>query len=192
MKNIPMALTWMRVYFIPLFLLCYVLPIDWFGTNQSSFMIRDSIATALFVIASLTDYLDGYLARKWNQTTSFGAFLDPVADKLMVCAALLILLFLGRVSVLIVFVIIAREIIVSALREWMAQRNARDKVAVNLLGKWKTATQMMAIPMLLLDSFGYHWNHYLGQVLIICATILTIVSMWVYLKAAWPIMKTNN
>lgn len=187
-----MALTWMRVYFIPLFLLCYVLPIDWFGTNQSSSMIRDSIATALFVIASLTDYLDGYLARKWNQTTSFGAFLDPVADKLMVCAALLILLFLGRVSVLIVFVIIAREIIVSALREWMAQRNARDKVAVNSLGKWKTATQMMAIPMLLLGSFGYHWIHYVGQVLIICATILTIVSMWVYLKAAWPIMKTNN
>ncbi|CCG17717.1 CDP-diacylglycerol--glycerol-3-phosphate 3-phosphatidyltransferase [Taylorella equigenitalis] len=190
MKNIPMTLTWLRVYLIPLFLICFLIPNGLIG-GDLYLQYRDSIACIIFVIASVTDYFDGYLARKWNQTSAFGAFLDPVADKLMVCVALLILLNLGRVNVVIVFVIIAREITVSALREWMATRNARDVVAVNSIGKWKTATQMMAIPMLLLDSFGYYWVHYTGHVLLICATILTIISMWVYLKSAWPIMRTE-
>ena len=137
--NIPIALTWLRIALIPFFVGLFYVPDAILPTS-----IRDSIAAWLFVLAALTDWFDGWLARRWNQTSSFGAFLDPVADKLMVSAALLVLLHLDRVGSLIALVIIGREITISALREWMAQIGASASVAVHWLGKFKTAAQMIA------------------------------------------------
>src|SRR5690554_2135897 len=142
--NIPIALTWLRIAIIPLFVGLFYVPEILLPTA-----LRDAIAAWMFVIAALTDWLDGWLARRWNQTSSFGAFLDPVADKLMVSAALLVLLNLDRVDSLIALVIIGREIAISALREWMAKIGASGSVAVHWLGKFKTAAQMVAIPCLL-------------------------------------------
>jgi len=140
-----------------------------------------------FIFAALTDWLDGWLARRWNQTSSFGAFLDPVADKLMVCTALLILLDLNRVDAVIALVIIGREITISALREWMALIGASRSVAVHRLGKFKTAAQMIAIPCLLfwqpLYGIPTSWT---GHALILIAAVLTIWSMCYYLRRAWP------
>lgn len=149
--------------------------------------IRDAVAAWLFVIAALTDWLDGWLARRWNQTSAFGAFLDPVADKLMVSAALLVLLNLDRVGSLVALIIIGREIAISALREWMAKIGASSSVAVHWLGKFKTAAQMVAIPCLLHQGewFGLPADP-IGQVLIIVAAVLTVWSMFYYLKKAWP------
>ena len=142
--TIPTLLTWARIAAIPLIVGVFYLPLDERTCNL--------IATVLFVVFALTDWLDGWLARKLNQTSAFGAFLDPVADKILVCAALLVLVKFGRVDVLIALVIIGREIAISSLREWMAQIGASRSVAVHMLGKFKTATQMTAIPFLLYDG----------------------------------------
>ncbi|NEN75503.1 CDP-diacylglycerol--glycerol-3-phosphate 3-phosphatidyltransferase [Pelistega sp. NLN82] len=182
--NIPIILTWTRIAMIPLVVALYYLPTEWMGVY-----FRDLIGALAFVLAALTDWFDGWLARRWNQTTSFGAFLDPVADKLMVCAALLILLDLNRVDSFIVLIIIGREITITALREWMATVGARDSVAVHRLGKFKTAAQMTAIPLLMFAQPLLGIDTYLlGQVLIYIAAILTVWSMFYYLNKAWPII----
>ena len=148
----------------------------------------NTLAAALFVVVALTDWADGWLARRLNQTSSFGAFLDPVADKFLVCAALLILVHLHRVPVLIALVIIGREIAISALREWMAQIGASKSVAVHFVGKLKTTVQMVAIPFLLFNGqlFGVIDTHAWGTVLIWIAAILTIWSMIYYMQKALP------
>ncbi len=187
--NLPILLTWLRIAMIPLVVGLFYLPETWL-----SLPVRDTWAAWAFVVAALTDWFDGWLARRWNQTSSFGAFLDPVADKLMVSAALLVLLYLGRVDIMIAFVIIGREITISALREWMAKIGASASVAVHWLGKFKTAAQMVAITCLL-----YHADFMgipialVGQVLILVAAILTVWSMFYYLRRAWPVIreKTN-
>ncbi len=180
--NIPIALTWLRIAIIPFFVGLFYLP-----EALLSPALRDAIAAWLFILAALTDWFDGWLARRWNQTSSFGAFLDPVADKLMVCAALLVLLHLDRVGSLIALVIIGREITISALREWMAQIGASSSVAVHWLGKFKTAAQMVAIPCLLHYENWFDLTVFLiGQVLIVGAALLTVWSMLYYLKKAWP------
>jgi len=176
---IPNTLTWARVVAIPLLVPLYWLPI--------SAELRDALATALFVLAALTDWLDGWLARRLGVTTAFGAFLDPVADKLIVAAALVMLLSLDRAQAWVAIVIIGREIAISALREWMAELGQRRSVAVHWVGKLKTVAQLVAIPMLLwgrpllgLDSLR------LGQWLVMVAALLTIWSMFYYLNQAWP------
>jgi CDP-diacylglycerol--glycerol-3-phosphate 3-phosphatidyltransferase len=152
------------------------------------FETKNVIATVLFVLFALTDWLDGYLARKLNQTSAFGAFLDPVADKFLVCASLLVLVDLGRVDVIVALLIIGREIAISSLREWMALIGAAKSVAVNLLGKLKTTLQMVAIPFLLFDGTLWGWldTGIWGTVLIWLAAFLTIWSMFYYLKKAVP------
>src|SRR5574343_824347 len=142
--NIPILLTWCRIGAIPLLIAAYYAP-----GNTGLLADRDFLATILFMLAALTDWADGYLARKLNQTSAFGAFLDPVADKLMVAAALIVLVQLGRIDAIIAIIIIGREIAISALREWMAKIGAAKSVAVSMLGKIKTAAQMLALPMLL-------------------------------------------
>ena len=145
----------------------------------------------MFVVAAATDWFDGFLARRWNQTSAFGAFLDPVADKLMVTGALLVLVHLDRVHPLIAFIIIGREIAISALREWMAQIGASKSVAVSSLGKIKTTAQMVAIPMLLFydDLFGFIDTRVLGYWLLFVAAVLTVWSMLYYLRKAMPLIK---
>ena len=182
--NIPILLTWLRIVLIPLMIAVYYVPESWVhGVG------RDLAATLIFVVAAATDWLDGYLARRLDQTSAFGAFLDPVADKLMVSAALLALLNLDRVDVMIALTIIGREITISALREWMAQLGASASVAVHWLGKFKTAAQMIAIPCLLYhaDLWGIPVAR-VGQVLIVVAAILTVWSMLYYLRRAWPVI----
>lgn len=178
--TIPTLLTWARIVAIPLIVGVFYLPWD--------AATRNEVATVLFVVVALTDWLDGYLARKLNQSSAFGAFLDPVADKFLVCAALLILVQLDRVNALIALVIIGREIAISALREWMAQIGASRSVAVHMLGKLKTTVQMVAIPFLLFDGplFGVVDTRIWGTVLIIAAAVLTIWSMVYYLQKALP------
>ena len=180
--NIPILLTWLRIVLIPLLVALYYVPPTMMEPST-----RDLVATVVFVVAAWTDWLDGYLARRWNETSAFGAFLDPVADKLMVAAALIILVYLDRVGALIAVIIIGREITISALREWMAQIGARKSVAVSMIGKVKTAAQMSAIPLLLYDkpigSLNIHW---LGTGLIYIAAVLTLWSMWYYMRMAWP------
>lgn len=180
--NLPIALTWLRVAMIPLIVGLYYLPQSWMDVT-----VRDTVAAAAFIIAALTDWLDGWLARLWKQTSTFGAFLDPVADKLMVCAALLVLLDLDRVDSFIALIIIGREITISALREWMARIGASDSVAVNWLGKFKTASQMIAIPCLfyMQPLHGIPLG-VVGKILLIIAAILTVWSMCYYLLKAWP------
>ncbi len=183
MFNLPNALTWLRIIMIPLIVGVYYLPDTWltpFGKNVAS--------TVLFIGAALTDWADGYLARKLNQTSAFGAFLDPVADKLMVAAALIVLVQLSRAEGWVAMIIIGREIAISALREWMAKLGRSRNVAVNMLGKLKTVAQMVAIPMLL-----YHApivpglsTQVAGQWLLYLAAVLTLASMFYYLKLALP------
>jgi len=184
--NIPIILTWLRIAMIPLVVGLFYLP--WLSVPA-----RDTLAALSFIVAALTDWFDGWLARRWNQTSSFGAFLDPVADKLMVCAALLVLLDLGRVDVFVALVIIGREITISALREWMAQIGASASVAVHRLGKFKTAAQMVAIPCLLYDRpiAGLDTRAW-GQVLIVVAAVLTVWSMLYYLRRAWPAIREKS
>jgi cardiolipin synthase (CMP-forming) len=176
----PTLLTWARIASIPLIAGVFHLPFDE--------PTRNLLATALFVAFALTDWLDGWLARKLNQVSSFGAFLDPVADKFLVCAALLILVWLHRVDTLIALVIIGREIAISALREWMAQIGASRSVAVHMLGKVKTVTQMVAIPFLLYDGrlLRFIDTRFWGTLLIYIAAVLTIWSMVYYLRKALP------
>ncbi|OIJ41923.1 MULTISPECIES: CDP-diacylglycerol--glycerol-3-phosphate 3-phosphatidyltransferase [Massilia] len=183
--NIPILLTWLRVALIPLVVGLFYLPVDWMTLPE-----RNLAATAVFIIAAVTDWFDGFLARRWNETSAFGAFLDPVADKLMVAGALLVLVQLDRVDAIIAGIIIGREITISALREWMAQIGATRSVAVSSIGKIKTAAQMTAIPMLLFHDrlFGID-IHFWGEYLLWVAGVLTVWSMFYYLRRAWPLIK---
>ncbi len=186
--NLPIALTWLRIAMIPLIVALYYVP-----SSLLDVPLRDFIAALAFIVAALTDWFDGWLARRWNQTSSFGAFLDPVADKLMVCAALLILLDLNRVEAFIALIIIGREITISALREWMAKIGASGSVAVHWLGKFKTLTQMIAIPCLLHGGYLKGVNLAVaGQWLIWVAAVLTVWSMFYYLKRAWPEIRNKS
>lgn len=179
--TIPTLMTWTRIVAIPLIIGVYYFP----GWNMTS---RNEWATALFVIFAITDWLDGFLARKLNQTSAFGAFLDPVADKFLVSASLLILVHMNRVHVLVALVIIGREIAISSLREWMAQIGAGKSVAVHMLGKLKTTVQMLAIPFLLFDGqlFGVIDTRLWGEWLIWLAAVLTVWSMVYYMQKALP------
>ncbi|WP_434516317.1 CDP-diacylglycerol--glycerol-3-phosphate 3-phosphatidyltransferase [Dechloromonas sp. ARDL1] len=180
--NLPILLTWLRIVAIPLLIAVYYLPTAWASSYE-----RDLIATVLFCSAAVTDWADGYLARKLNQTSAFGAFLDPVADKLMVAAALIILVQLGRADAIVAMIIIGREITISALREWMAKIGASKSVAVSMLGKIKTTAQMLALPMLLYYAplAGLDMK-VIGNWLIWIAALLTLWSMGYYLRMAWP------
>jgi len=180
--NLPILLTWLRIVAIPLLIAVYYLPADWVSPHE-----RDLAATSIFVAAALTDWADGYLARKLDQTSAFGAFLDPVADKLMVAAALIVLVQLGRTDAIVASIIIGREITISALREWMAKIGAAKSVAVSMLGKIKTAAQMLAIPILLYYQplLGADMRM-IGNWLIWIAALLTLWSMGYYLRMAWP------
>src|SRR5450830_9747 len=184
--NIPILLTWLRVALIPLVVGVFYVP-----ELGLSVMEQSIASTVIFIVAAATDWFDGFLARRWNQTSAFGAFLDPVADKLMVTGALLVLVHLGRVHPIIAFVIIGREIAISALREWMAQIGASKSVAVSSLGKIKTTAQMIAIPMLLFynDLAGVLNTRVWGHVLLLVAALLTVWSMLYYLRKAWPLIK---
>ncbi len=182
--NIPNLLTWMRIILIPLFV-----GIFYFEKSWVSLPNQNLVATVIFTLAAMTDWFDGWLARKLNQTSAFGAFLDPVADKLMVAAALIILLQLGRIDAIVTLIIIGREIAISALREWMAQLGESKSVAVSLVGKFKTTAQMIAIPMLLYDDpLGAFEPHRVGTWLIYIAAVLTLISMFYYLKVALPLI----
>ena len=173
-------MTWTRIAAIPLIVGVFYLPI--------SAATQNLLASVMFVVFAATDWLDGYLARKLNQTSSFGAFLDPVADKFLVCAALLVLVHLQRAEVFVALIIIGREIAISALREWMAQIGASKSVAVHMIGKIKTSVQMVAIPFLLYDGllFGVVDTHVWGTWLIWISAVLTVWSMVYYLQKALP------
>lgn len=182
----PNLLTLLRIVLIPVFIVVYGLETPWAATT----------AMALFILAALTDWLDGYLARRLNQLSPFGAFLDPVADKLMVVSALVLLaadtdiqreVLDARLFVAVVLIIIGREIAVSALREWMAELGERARVAVSMVGKFKTTSQMVAIPFLLYQKpiLGISVIR-VGEILLYLAAALTLWSMLVYIRAAWP------
>ncbi|MHB8495645.1 MAG: CDP-diacylglycerol--glycerol-3-phosphate 3-phosphatidyltransferase [Casimicrobiaceae bacterium] len=183
MLNIPTALTWLRIVLIPVFVGVYYAPDAWLSQ-----VARDWTGMGVFALAAITDWLDGYLARRWGQTSAFGAFLDPVADKLMVAAALILLVALGRADAWLAIIIIGREIAISALREWMAQLGRSRNVAVAFVGKIKTVAQMTALIALLL------WENVipgvstplLGTIALWIAAILTLWSMFHYLKLAAP------
>jgi cardiolipin synthase len=178
--TIPTILTWTRIVAIPL-----IVGVFYVGMEPAA---QNLIATVMFVVFAATDWLDGYLARKLNQTSAFGAFLDPVADKFLVCASLLVLVHLQRADVFVALIIIGREIAISALREWMAQIGASKSVAVHMLGKLKTTAQMVAIPFLLFDGvlFGLIDTGIWGTWLIWISAILTVWSMVYYLQKALP------
>lgn len=188
MMNLPLILTWARIACIPLLIIAY-------NPNLPPWeeFTRHHLSAWLFIIASVTDWLDGYLARKWNQTSNFGAFLDPVADKLIVSTALILLVADGRVSEIVTIIIIGREITISALREWMASMGKRKSVAVNLIGKFKTAAQLIAIAMLLHSGqvAGIDMDFW-GTLLIWVAALLTLWSMAYYLYVAWPDLKEGG
>jgi len=184
--TIPTLLTWARIAAIPLIVGVYYLGWD--------IATKNLVATVLFVLFAATDWLDGFLARKLNQQSAFGAFLDPVADKFLICASLLVLLGQGRVGVLVALIIIGREIAISALREWMAQIGAARSVAVHMLGKLKTTAQMVAIPFLLYDGrlFGFIDTRLWGEWLMIVAAVLTLWSMVYYLRRAIPEIRAKS
>ena len=181
--TIPTLMTWTRIVAIPLIVGVFYLPDSWAGMADKNLM-----ATVMFVLFAATDWLDGFLARKLNQTSSFGAFLDPVADKFLVCASLLVLVHLNRADVFVGLIIIGREIAISALREWMAQIGASRSVAVHMIGKLKTVGQMVAIPFLLFDGilFGMLDTRLWGTLLIWIAAVLTVLSMVYYMRKAIP------
>ena len=183
--TIPNQLTLLRIALIPVFIGIFYVDHPW----------SNIIASFLFGLAAFTDWLDGYLARKWQQQSPFGAFLDPVADKLMVAAALVMLVSAHPTPWLVIpaIVIIGREIAISALREWMAELGARAKVAVSVIGKFKTAAQMMSIGLLIFrdDLLGIP-VYQIGFVLLYVAAILTLWSMVVYMMAAWPALSGDN
>jgi cardiolipin synthase len=178
--TIPTVMTWTRIVAIPL-----IVGVFYLGLKPE---VQNLIATVMFVVFAATDWLDGYLARKLNQSSAFGAFLDPVADKFLVCASLLVLVHLQRADVFVALIIIGREIAISALREWMAQIGASRSVAVHMLGKLKTTAQMIAIPFLLYDDdlFGVVDTRTWGAGLIWISAILTVWSMAYYLQKALP------
>ena len=183
--NFPILLTWLRIVLIPLMICVYYLPNAWlFGVP------KDVAATLVFMVAGFTDYLDGFLARYLKQTSAFGAFLDPVADKLVVAAALIMLVQLARLDAILAMIIIGREITISALREWMAEIGARKSVAVSMIGKLKTVAQMLAITLLLYDvPIAALDTHFFGTVLMYIAAALTIWSMAYYIYMALPHLK---
>ncbi|MDD2932610.1 MAG: CDP-diacylglycerol--glycerol-3-phosphate 3-phosphatidyltransferase [Methylotenera sp.] len=188
--NIPTMLTWLRILLIPVFVGVFYLPTDpqAFGAIPAHWV--NVTATLIFAVAAFTDWLDGYLARRLNQTSAFGAFLDPVADKLMVAAALIVLVEFERVGAMIALIIIGREIAISALREWMAGEGQSSSVGVAMIGKIKTAVQMVAILFLLYwDKVGAFPTKTVGQILIAIAAFLTLLSMAYYLQAALPKLK---
>lgn len=191
--NIPILLTWLRVALIPLVVGVFYVPDPWLSPY-----LKGVASTAIFIIAAITDWFDGYLARRWNETSAFGAFLDPVADKLMVAGALLVLVEFDQVNAVIAFIIIGREIAITALREWMAQIGASKSVAVSSIGKIKTTAQMIAIPMLLYSVhsskalFGVIDMSMWGEWLLLIAAVLTVWSMFYYLQKAWPLIKEKS
>jgi len=180
--SLPTILTWVRVALVPIFVLIYYLP-----DTLIDALHKDLFATLVFILAAFTDYLDGYLARKLKQESSFGAFLDPVADKAIVAAALILLVHLDRTFVFAAIIIIVREIAISALREWMAQVGHVKSVAVHFVGKLKTTLQFVAITLLL---FNQHTN-FIGNILMLLAVIITIVSMLYYLEQAKKYFKNH-
>src|SRR6478672_11792838 len=186
--NFPTALTWLRIVLIPVFVAVYYVPDEWLSP-----VLRNWTGMSVFALAAITDWFDGYLARKWGETSAFGAFLDPVADKLMVAAALILLVELGRAEAYLAIIIIGREIAISALREWMAQLGKSRNVAVAAIGKIKTVAQMTALIALLL------WENVipgistplLGTFALWIAAILTLWSMFHYLRIAAPHFPTD-
>jgi CDP-diacylglycerol--glycerol-3-phosphate 3-phosphatidyltransferase len=180
--NAPNLVTFSRIVLIPVIIAIYYVPDTWLSEHG-----RNASATGVFIFAGITDWLDGFLARRLNQMSAFGAFLDPVADKLIVVAALLALLYLNRVDMIVALIIVGREIAISALREWMAKVGQAKSVAVAFVGKLKTVAQMVAIPLLLyhdqLLGIDCQW---LGTVLINVAAVLTVMSMLYYLRKALP------
>ena len=186
-SNLPNLITLLRIVMIPLIVGVYYAPDSWLAWEG-----KNLAATAIFIFAAVTDWLDGYLARRLNQMSAFGAFFDPVADKLVVVGALVVLLTLGRVDMVVGLIIIGREIAISALREWMAQLGQAKSVAVAYVGKVKTAVQMVAIPLLLYEDalFEVVDCHALGTVLIYVAAVLTVVSMLYYLRRALPLLRS--
>jgi len=187
--NIPTALTWLRILLIPVFVGVYYLPDAWLAPAGKNWL-----AMGVFVVAAITDWLDGWLARKWGETSAFGAFLDPVADKLMVAAALIVLVALGRADAWLAIIIIGREIAISALREWMAQLGAGKSVAVAFVGKLKTVAQMTALIALLLHEplIPGVSTPLLGTIALWIAAALTIWSMLHYLKLAAPYLQSDR
>jgi len=182
--NVPNLVTLSRIILIPLIIGLYYLPYDWLSDHQ-----KNTAATLLFILAAATDWLDGYLARRLNQMSAFGEFLDPVADKLIVAGALIVLVWLQRVDMLVALIIIGREIAISALREWMAKVGQAKSVAVAFIGKLKTVSQTIAIPLLLYHEelvLGLPDAQWLGTVLINIAAVLTVASMLYYLRKALP------
>ena len=183
--NLPNTLTSFRIIAVPLVVVVFYLPVDWAGPASG----------LLFGLAGVTDWLDGYLARRFNQTSNFGAFLDPVADKLIVSTALVILVQRDPtlLNTLIAAVIIGREITVSALREWMSELGARAQVSVSFFAKWKTTVQIFGIGFMLYQEPFFEIPIYeIGVGLMIVAAALTLWSMLDYLKAAWPIMRKQD
>ena len=178
--TIPTILTWVRIFILPIIVVIFYIPDNYLVMES-----KNLIATIIFIFAAVTDYLDGYLARLLKQETSFGAFLDPVADKAIVVACLVILVFLHRTFWWGAIVIISREIAISALREWMAQIGNKKNIAVAYIGKIKTTIQMIAIGLLLFDYHGAVINsNYLGNICMVIAVITTIISMLYYLHQA--------
>jgi len=174
-------LTLLRIVLIPLFVVVFYLPFQW----------AHFVSAMIFSLAAITDWADGYVARKYHQSTPFGAFLDPVADKLMVVIALVLLVSLHHQYpwfAAAAIVIVGREIVISALREWMAELGQRASIAVSYIGKVKTTLQMTAIIVLLADISLLHW---VGYIALFCAALLTLWSMILYLRAAWPYMRTS-
>ena len=180
--NAPNLVTFSRIVLIPVIIAIFYVPDAWLSEHG-----RNIAATAVFIFAGITDWLDGYLARRLNQMSAFGAFLDPVADKLIVVSALLALLYLNRVDMIVALIIVGREIAISALREWMAKMGQSASVAVAFIGKLKTVVQMIAIPLLLYHDplLGLDCQ-LLGTILINVAAVLTVASMLYYLRKALP------
>lgn len=176
--TLPTLLTWFRIALVPVFVCIYYIPDTLLSMPHKNF-----IATVVFAVAGITDYFDGYLARKLKQESNFGAFLDPVADKALVAACLVILVDLHRTFVFAAIIIIVREIAISALREWMAKLGNHQNVAVAWIGKLKTTFQMLAIGFLLFDDSRIYAN-LIGNVFMLAAVILTVVSMFYYLDQA--------
>jgi cardiolipin synthase len=186
--SLPNILTWGRILLIPLLIVVFYIPDGMLASSG-----KNLTAALIFTLAAITDWLDGYLARRFNQTTRFGAFLDPVADKLMVTTALVILVWLDRVGIFVAAIIIGRELAISALREWMAIIGESRGVAVSYIGKLKTGAQMIAIILLFLFEPIYFIPTYiLGTILVYIAVVLTVWSMFYYIKKATVILATNN
>jgi CDP-diacylglycerol--glycerol-3-phosphate 3-phosphatidyltransferase len=185
--NLPTLLTWARIVAIPLIVGVFYLD----DLNPSR---QNLVATVMFIVFAWTDWADGYLARRLNQTSAFGAFLDPVADKFLVCASLLVLVHLDRADVFVALIIIGREIAISSLREWMAIIGATKSVAVHMIGKIKTTVQMVAIPFLLYQGtlFGVIDTQLWGTWLIWISAVLTVWSMVYYLQKAIPEIRAKS